>query len=207
MGKNQSHHHLRDSLPLQHRHPELPPRHGPLHASLCPVDQVYVYRTWFFVAVSVTLLTLYPSPPPSVFRSQGVFRHGRWGAGSWGGEKQGWVDKSRQRDGRRCDVRRTDGAGCRGAADEARVAPVGKARYFFVLLTRNKQKILNTVEFYFFLLSSLLLWEKRKERGGMTGGKENRKDVIFSEKWEYVGKNNQRGKRMFSLERDWLCPL
>lgn len=38
---------------------------------------------------------------------------------------------------------------------------------FFVLVTKNKQKTLNTVHYWGFLvLSSLLLWEKRKERGG-----------------------------------------
>lgn len=71
---------------------------------------------------------------------------------------------------------------------------------FFVLVTGNKQNILNTVD-YFFLLLSFLLWEKRKERGRKEEewqtGKENRRDAIFIEKREYLGKNNQE-KRCFS---------
>lgn len=74
----------------------------------------------------------------------------------------GWT-----RDGREHGIRRTDGVGgVQEGWGGGRAGLFEEDMLFFVLVTKNKQKILNTVHYFFLVLSSLLLWEKRKERGG-----------------------------------------
>lgn len=92
-----------------------------------------------------------------------------------------------------------------GGRGGGRAGSFGEGMLFFVLVTRNKQKILNTVDFFFSTVFSFAMGKeegRRRERGGMAGGKENWRDVVFIEKWEYLGKNNQRGRKTFSLERE-----
>lgn len=74
------------------------------------------------------------------------------------------MDKSGQRDGRRCDVRRTDEVP--GGWGGGRASSVGEGMLFFVLVTRNKQKILNTVDFFFSTVLSFAMGKEGKRRNG-----------------------------------------
>lgn len=68
-----------------------------------------------------------------------------------------------------------------------RAGTLGKVFFFFVLMTRNKQTILTAVHFFFSTDPSFPMGKKegkRRERGGMAGGKENGRDVTVTEKCE-----------------------
>lgn len=73
------------------------------------------------------------------------------------------------------------------AGEEADLARLWEGLLFFVLMTRNRQKILTCSGFFCSSDLSFPMGKKegkRREKGGMVRGKENRRDETVTEKWE-----------------------